>query len=351
MGGLSGFTCLPPVRLLLTVPRDTTRFYRGLVGSHFPTQWFCSNSNNTFDHKQRVRAAVAPTLASTEASTRGDANKNKTESFWSFRLNNILFAFIAASAVGSTTVAFYGKTIKHLPFQIFPKHERDELFRIQTAPEMTFARDKQKKLWKKFIKRSLSDPTIWWLYGDENIGKSTMLQNVVYELQQESQETKLKYIYLNLSKQSNHNHDHEDSAHMCEQLRKLLKENASQGFKCCVVLDSIDRLLKYVDGTEKMDPNISIEEYRKIVRSSGDWVHGLFAHFKGSYDDKEASFIILTSIPQHLAIDTMICDRIRVRAIRKDVNKTRTLNLKLSERDAITFVQQQLSNHKEAPPK
>ena len=66
--------------------------------------------------------------------------------------------------------------------------------------------------------------------------------------------------------------------------------------------------------TVVLDESMSLDDFRRLVRARSDWVRRLFTHFKGLYDDDEASFIVLTNKPKQHALHTVIANMLQYRA-------------------------------------
>lgn len=96
---------------------------------------------------------------------------------------------------------------------------------------MTLERKTEKKNWETFINEVFEGVWFWWVFGNQSIGKSTIVKNIIHELQQKQKpDDKKQYLYLNLEKEN------DDSQFLVAQLRKTLVENANKGIKSCVVL-------------------------------------------------------------------------------------------------------------------
>lgn len=126
---------------------------------------------------------------------------------------------------------------------------------------MAFARNEEKEKWQTFVENAFSKYSIKWIYGDESIGKSTILRAVVWDLQQKwkktDRESKQQLFYVDLENQIN------PVPEIVESLSIALDENAAKGIKSCVVFGMLCFVAHFPKNEKKMKfPTISVYEFR-----------------------------------------------------------------------------------------
>ena len=172
--------------------------------------------------------------------------------------NVLLFGFLVVS-VGY----WWSPVIKLVAQKQYKNYQRRKSFEIAKpqAPKVEFKRKEKEEAWKQFIYSSLLNSCITWVYGANQIGKSTELQKNTYTLQRDLKRknisnldsylwttkrgtTNAKVLYINLKDTDNNRANAEARV---DDLIEQIRENARNGILSLVV---VGMLLKFVNFDE-----------------------------------------------------------------------------------------------------
>ena len=98
---------------------------------------------------------------------------------------------------------------------------------------MPFQREEEKRKWQLYVENAFEGITIKWIYGEQRIGKSTILRAVTWDLQQRwkrDNKQNIQLFYVDLEDERT------DVPYVVRQLEAALEENAMKGIKSCVIV-------------------------------------------------------------------------------------------------------------------
>ena len=141
---------------------------------------------------------------------------------------------ITGATIGVTAFTNQNRSILDqlsFAFEQYHTSAKDKPFGIKRKDNMPLNRDEERENWQVFVESALEGFAIKWVYGEQGIGKSCILKEIGWNLQQkwEKEGKKLRLFYVNLEG------DPRDNETIIRDLTNEMDKTIENGIKPCVI--------------------------------------------------------------------------------------------------------------------